>query len=160
MDEKKWAAQDSKIVGSRDITVATEYLSPDYLPPLETEVEKTSDTGWLVLLKIEPRNSHALPRFYARWDHTKQCVDIDLEGDPIERRKFKDEKQGYRGHKTKLVTEHDGPREYAIDIETPSSGPVFKGTLTLKADFAVNLSMSANAELKASATVTTPWWRR
>ena len=69
MDEKEWAARDSRILGSRDITVTTEYLSPDYLPPLEAEVEKTSGTGWLVLLKIEPRNSQALPRFCARWDH-------------------------------------------------------------------------------------------
>ena len=61
-----------------------------------------------------------------------------------------------------MVTERGGPRKYAIDIETPSTGPVFKGTVALKADFAMNLGagMYLIAGFEASAKIMTPRWRR
>jgi hypothetical protein len=158
MDEKVWAAQDSKIEGIRDIKVTTEYLSPDYAPPSDSEAVRTSNRGRLVLLRIQPKNSQRLPSFCARWDHKEQCVDVDLEGNPREGHKFKHGKPGYRGHKTRLVTEPGGPRKYAIEIETPSTGAVFKGTLAMKADFSLNLraGMYLIAGFEASATVVTP----
>jgi hypothetical protein len=139
MDEKAWVDRDSKILGCRDIVVTTAYLSRDYLPPLDAvAAEKTTSRGRLLLMTIEPKDSPTLPRFCARWDHEAQCVDIDFEDDLKERRKFKYGKAGYRGHQTLMVTKPGGPRAYAIDIETPITGPVFKGILAFKADFALN----------------------
>jgi hypothetical protein len=138
MEMKQWAAQKSKVLGSRNIIVTTEYLNSEYALPASALAETPSATGHLVLLRIEPTRN-GLPSFWARWDHRKQCVDVDLKGAPSERRKFKEGRPGYRGHKTKMVTRVGGPRAYAIDIETPSTGRVFKGTLCLSIDWALSL---------------------
>jgi hypothetical protein len=161
MDEKAWAAKNPKVLRSRNISVTTEYLSPDYRAPSSVSAQEVSGTGFLALLRIEPKNPGHLPSFVARWDHDEQGVDIDLQGGMREKRSFKHGKKGYRGHKTTLVMEPVQPRKYAIDIETPRTGPVFKGSVSLAMDFALSLDAGMHAITgDVSAHVARPWWRQ
>jgi hypothetical protein len=154
MDEERWAKKEFKWLGGHNITVTIEFLSSDYNEPVAEAVARTSNTGLLAPLRIEPKpgRSH-LPSFSARWDQTKNTVDIDLDGDAEEKRKFKLQQPGYRGHKTDKVS--DSPRVYAIDIETPATGHVFKGTITLNIDLGLTLgeSLSMRADLQVESEV-------
>jgi hypothetical protein len=162
MDEKSWTERSFKWLGGHDITITKEFLNRDYSDPVVEPgaAPKTSTTGLLVLFRIEPKSGRSyLPSFSARWDHGPNTVDIDLVGDPGEERKFKSSKPGYRGHRTTKVT--DDPRVYAIDVETPATGHVFKGTIALNVDLGFELSgsltMSADVHVK-SEVVRNPSW--
>jgi hypothetical protein len=162
MDEKSWTEKSFKWLGGHDITITKGFLSSDYSDPVVEPgaAPKTSTTGLLVFFRVEPKpgRSH-LPSFSARWDQGQNTVDIDLVGNPKENEKFARSKPGYRGHKTTIVT--DNPRIYAIDLETPATGHVFKGTIALNVDLGLELSgglsMSADVHVK-SEVIRNPSW--
>jgi hypothetical protein len=139
-------------LGAHNVTVTREFLSSDYNEPVVEEVATTSNTGLLNnLLRIEPKPEHSkLPSFSARWDQTKNTIDIDLVGDAEEKRKFALPAVGYRGHKTRIIS--DSPRVYEIDIETPTTGHVYKGTVAgiidLGLDLSGGLTMSEDLQVK------------
>ena len=141
MDKNRWATKEFKVVGSHNIRVETEFLGSDYHDPSCAPVVKPSDTGHLVLLRIEPKRA-SLPAFSVRWDQSEDSVNVDLDGEDEEKRKFATRQPGYRGHKTDRVG--DNPRTYTLDIETPVAGHVFKGTLTLNVDLGLLLKGSLN----------------
>jgi hypothetical protein len=95
----------------------------------------TSATGHLELFQIGPLQ-HGPPAFSALWDQKADTIDIDLDGDTAERRAFKAETGGYRGHHARVASR--SPRIYEIDIHTPE-GPVFTGKVTLIVDLGLLL---------------------
>src|SRR5690349_7778978 len=140
MDKRLFAKKSSKIDGGHNILVATEFLSVDYFePPASVDEVRSSDTGHLELLRIEPKRT-GLPSFSIRLDHSVRLdeddlVDVDLLSSSEEEvRLFKAGKNGYRGHHTHRLDRDS--RTHVIDIEAPGTGPVFKGTVTLNLDLA------------------------
>jgi hypothetical protein len=140
MNEEQWSNKQFKAVGSHNIQIATEFLSGDYKEPT-ARVVRSSNTGHLELLRIEPNRSD-FPTFSIRWDQSDDSVDVDLLGDHEEHYKYAQQKTGYRGHKTDRVAEN--PRTQAIDIETPCTGPVFKGVISFYIDLGLIVSDSFN----------------
>lgn len=130
------------------------FVSENYEQPAVSVAARTSDTGHLELFKIEPKRVD-LPWFSVRWDLPDDTVDVDLRGDPEETRKFAEGWAGYKGHKTARVSE--SPRTHAIDIETPPTGPVFRGTISLNIDLGLLLkdamAMTDSAEVKTDAAI-------
>jgi hypothetical protein len=150
MDKDSFAKKASKTLGSRDIIVTTTFVSAEYCqPPSSVREVRTSETGHLQLLRIEP-NRADLPSFSVRWDHKDNSVDIDLISiNEEEVACFKAEKLGYRGHHTDKL---DLPsRKYLINIETPATGPVFRGTLTLNIDLAILVTSRVVARVEYTA---------
>jgi hypothetical protein len=152
MDKDRWANQTLKALGSHNITVTIEFLDGSYNPPNYTSGVIPGETGLLELLRIES-NRPDLPSFRVRWDQTENSVNVDLLGDAEEARKFAQGSTGYRGHKTIRVNE--SPRTQAIDIETPSTGQVFKGTIALNIDLGLvlNAGLTMRADFQARAEV-------
>jgi hypothetical protein len=136
MDRARWANKEFKALGAHNIVLTTDCVSDDYKHPAVSVAVRTSDTGHLEMLKIEPKRAD-LPLFSVRWDLPDDAVDVDLCGDPEEARKFAEGRDGYYGHKTDRVSE--SPRTHAINIETPLTGPVFRGTISLNIDLALLL---------------------
>jgi hypothetical protein len=152
MDKEIFTKKSTKTLGSRNILVTKEILSNDYYEPNVAAEAKPSPTGHLELLKIEPRQTQAkMPTFSVRWDHKDDTVDVDLLGNKEESYHFKTGANGYRGHKTKRL---DRPsRVHSIDIETPSTGLVFKGTITLNIDLAESVDFGISPSIEFSAQV-------
>lgn len=150
MDKDSFAKKASKTLGSRDIIVTTTFISAEYCqPPTSIREVRTSETGHLELLRIEP-NRAGLPSFSVRWDHKDNSVDIDLISiNEEEVACFKAEKCGYRGHHTDKLDQPS--RTHVIDIETPATGPVFRGTLTLNIDLAVLVTSVVIARVEYTA---------
>ena len=149
MDKDSFAKKPSKTLGSRDILVTTEFLSADYCePPASVKEVRTTETGHLELLRIEPKRA-GFPSFSVRWDHKANSIDVDLVSSSEEEvRLFKAEEHGYRGHHT----ERDRPsRSYPIDIQTPATGPVFKGTIALNIDLGMLVTSRVFARVESSA---------
>src|SRR5262249_14320933 len=93
-----------------------------------------------------------LPSFSVRWDHTDDAVDVDLiKGNQREIYSFRQQKKGYRGHKTQRVS--GSPRIHAVDIAIPENGDVFKGKLTLSLGVAVAVSDTLTFSDHCTATV-------
>jgi hypothetical protein len=162
MDKDLFAKKSSKALGSHNILVKQEFLSNDYCELIVLAEVKSLDNGHLELLRIEPRRTHAeLPTFSVRWDHwdrkdgavdvTDGAVDVDLLGSKEEAYYFKAGKSGYRGHKTKRLDYSS--RVYSIDIETPNTGLVFKGTITLNIDLAESMDFRVSSSIECSAQV-------
>jgi hypothetical protein len=151
MDKDRWAQKEFKVLGSHNIVVTIEFLSSDYNEPGANTAVRTLDNGRLELLRIEPKRPN-LPSFSMRWDQNDDSIDIDLHGETEETRRFAMQRPGYCGHKTERVTA--SPRTQAIDIETPATGHVFKGTITLNIDLGLVLKdgFNATAGFKAQAS--------
>ena len=147
MDKNAFANKDSQPRRGTDIQLVTESLSVDYNPPqCEAEVRVTA-TGHLEFLRIEPKVS-GWPIFSVRWCHKDNTIDVDLIGDPAEKSNFADQAYGYYGHKTSLISEN--PRVHAIDIGTPLTGPVFRGSITLGIEWLRKNKFFADAVLTRS----------
>jgi hypothetical protein len=156
MEEKRWKEKTFKWLGGHGISMTKEFLSSVYNDPVvESGADpRTSPTGLLVLFRIEPKPGRSdLPSFSVRWDQGANTVDIDLIGDPQEKQNFALPIPGYHGHKTTIIT--DSPRVYAIQIETPATGPIFIGTVALNIAFGLELSgsLSMSADLEVTPEV-------
>jgi hypothetical protein len=130
VDKENFAKKGFIVAGASGIEVETEFLNPKY-KPLEVKPDATTgDTGRLQLFRIDPIPS-GLPAFLVRIGHDNhEAVDVDLIGDEAERVAFASQAPGYVGHKTRnLKTD---PSSYNLNIEVPSVGRVFSGTLTMK----------------------------
>jgi hypothetical protein len=139
MHKDLWAKKKFKVTGGRNTEVTCEFLSGDYSEPTCSKPAKAGETGLLEILRIEPKQT-GLPTFVGRWDQRANSIDIDLLGDPSEARMFAMQKPGFRGHKTRTTSER--PRVRALDIETPRTGPVFRGKVS---DFSRNGSEGSRA---------------
>lgn len=150
MDKNRWTTQKFRVLGSHNINVETEFVSGDYELVLE-EAVRTTETGLLEVLRILPKRA-GLPSFSGRWDQGDDRVDIDLQGDDSEARSFATQKLGYLGHKAKRL-DVEGRRVYRVEVETPSAGLVFKGTVALNVDLGLMLeggfNLTAAVEVKA-----------
>jgi hypothetical protein len=150
MDEARWKQQPSKTLGAHNIQITAEYLSLNYLEPtVPLEIEALS-TGLVELFRIEPRISD-LPTFSIRWDHRDEFIDVDLLADGEGPKRFKKGDPGYRGHHTRK--RGNGPRTYEIDIETPLTGPVFKGLITLSIFFGQLIAANVTFGFECNAEV-------
>jgi hypothetical protein len=153
MDKDRFAKKTSKTVSSRNINVTWEFLSKDYRAPTVAAEATPSATGHLELLRIEPKRTRMdMPTFSVRWDHKDDSVDVDLLWNSDEEsHRFKVRELGYRGHHTHKL---DQPlRTHAIDIATPATGSVFKGTITLNVDLAESLEFEASPRIECNAEV-------
>lgn len=152
MDKNRWATQEFKALGSHNINVATEFLSADYKEPEFEPIATVGDTGLLRLMRIEPRTP-GLPAFSVRWDQKEDSINVDLVGESEDALYFSKGRAGYCGHKTNRISEN--PRTQEIDIDTPITGPVFKGAMALNIQFGLSLagSLSMKAEFEAHAEV-------
>ena len=113
MDPKKWEDKGLKYDSASDIKRQNEFVDPRYklnVPP----VAKTRPNGHLVLVRLEPVNSGEFPSFDLRWDQNANTIDVDLDGDPVERKLFEAGREGYQGHHP--VTVSDTPRVFHIEI--------------------------------------------
>jgi len=130
MDKERFAKKEFIVAGVSGIEVETEFLNPNYkLSEVEPDAT-TGDTGCLQLFRIDPVLA-GLPAFLVRIGHDNhEAVDVDLIGDEAERIAFARQAPGYVGHKTQ--DPKTDPRSYNLNIEVPSVGPVFSGTLTMK----------------------------
>jgi len=130
MDKERLAKKKSIVVSASGIEVAIGFLNPDY-ELSEVKPDATiGPTGRLQLFGIDPITAGP-PAFLVRIGHDDhEAVDIDLIGNEAERVAFATEAPGYVGHKThSLKTD---PRSYKLEIQVPSVGRVFSGTLTMK----------------------------
>jgi hypothetical protein len=152
MDKNRWGRQEFKALGSHNITINTEFLNDSYNMPLYTSAVPVGQTGLLELLRIEPKRTD-LPSFRVRWDQNEDSVNVDLIGDSEETRKFAQQRAGYIGHKTDRV--NASPRTQAIDIQTPSTGRIFKGTMALNIDLGLVLrdGFAVSADIHMDAIV-------
>jgi hypothetical protein len=138
----EWEKKQIKALGGHNIQITTEFVSPDYNAPTLKALVRSSTTGHTELFRIEPKRSD-FPTFSIRWDQADDSVDVDLLNDQEERTKFANRTEGYRGHKTDRVGEN--PRTQAINIETPRTGPVFKGVVSLNIDLGLSVSDSLHS---------------
>jgi hypothetical protein len=151
VEKTKWTKQTVKALGGHNIIVECEVLNRQYCEPRISFVVRATDTGHLELVKISARNP-SLPSFSIRWDQADNSIDVDLLGDANEARKFAMQKGGYRGHKTVLTSKT--PRIYAVNINTPSTACVFRGTITLNIDLGVTLEdIATHVGMGADAVV-------
>jgi len=108
-----------------NVRVEKTYLHPDY--DLITDKNDMTDTGYMVVFKLEPTNPD-LPSFVGRWDHKQKVLDIDIfKVDSRSVTNFRAGKNGYDGHHPIVISE--APRLFAIDIRIPD-GKILEGTMT------------------------------
>lgn len=148
MDKERFANKGFIVAGASGIEVATEFLNPNYILS-EVKPDATSgDTGRLQLFRIDPVPA-GLPAFLVRIGHDNhEAVDVDLIGGKAERVAFSSQASGYVGHKTQSLK--TDPRSYKLNIEVPSVGHVFSGTLTMKG---LGLGVRLVAELRMEAVM-------
>ncbi|MSR71603.1 MAG: hypothetical protein EXS50_02990 [Candidatus Taylorbacteria bacterium] len=102
------------------------FVSPEYI--LNIVNEPLSETGLLVLFKIDPREDVSLPSFVARWDQNYETLDIDILN--IEKgvaTLFKGGKGGYEGHHPVRISQ--STRTYKVSIKLPTKD-IFSGNVT------------------------------
>jgi hypothetical protein len=81
----------------------------------------------LIIATLKPRNSFR-PSFPLRWDPHGNHLNVDIEGVSSKVKKlFNNEKQGYHGHRPRLVAD----RLFEVDIGIPSLD-VFRGEISFK----------------------------
>ncbi|MFA5132230.1 MAG: hypothetical protein WC444_02795 [Candidatus Paceibacterota bacterium] len=103
-----------------------EFISSNYLFKID-ESQKLSDTGLLVLFKVEPLDG-MLPFFTARWDQNYGTLDVDISNvDKNISTLFKSEQKGYSGHHPKRISE--SKRIYLLNIKTPE-GVILLGEIS------------------------------
>jgi hypothetical protein len=130
MDKERFAKKGFIVAGASGIEVEIEFLNPDFKPPEFKPDATTGDTGRLQLFRIGSDRA-GLPAFVVRIGHDNhEAVDVDLIGDEVERIAFATQAPGYVGHKTQSL--NTDPRSYKLNIDVPSVGRVFSGTLTMK----------------------------
>jgi hypothetical protein len=146
MDRDRWAKKEVKVAGTHNIVVKIQFISRDYNDPVVVESAKALENGRLELMRLEPKRSD-WPEFSVRWDQSAGSIDIDLRGGHA--REFALRRPGHRGHRTERVS--DSPRIFVIDIETPGTGPVFKGTISFHVD--VSAAVSDRLQFRETAGV-------
>ena len=118
------------MAGASGIEVEIEFLNPDYkLSDVKADAT-TGDKGHLLLFRIDPVPADR-PAFNVRIGHDNpKAVDVDLIGKAAEREAFARQAPGYVGHKTQSLNTE--PPSFKLNIDVPSVGLVFSGTLTMK----------------------------
>jgi hypothetical protein len=130
MDKERFAQKGFIVAGASGIEVETEFLNPHYKLSEIRPDAITGPTGHLQLFRIEPGPS-SLPAFLVRIGHDDpEAVDVDLIDDEAEREAFARQAPGYVGHRAQSL--NTDPRSFKLNIQVPSAGHVFSGTLTMK----------------------------
>lgn len=81
----------------------------------------------LIIATLKPRNS-SRPSFSLRWDSHGNHLNVDIEGVSSKVKKlFRKEKQGYQGHRSRLLAE----KLFEVDIRIPSQH-IFQGKISFK----------------------------
>lgn len=149
--------RDGKVFSVGNLSVETQYLSPNYkfsIGPCEL-----SPTGLLLVFAINPKSGRG-PSFDARWDGgsrgvgKKERMDLDIDVHGVsegEVAKFRAGKDGYLGHKTKMLPSEYGHR-YEVDIRMPAEC-VFTAVVTFNLTRGVEVVETLHAQDSISATV-------
>ncbi len=133
MKRKDFKNKESKVVGTTKIKIKEKYRSPIYRLEGKSNASAT-ETGLVTIAELNPEGI-SLPKFIFRWDTNSETVDIDIYKNG-ENAKYLWKKQGYEGHKTKVI-DHEG-RVFEVNIEIPSRN-VFKGTVDVGLQWGLKL---------------------
>jgi hypothetical protein len=137
--------RDFRVRRARRLRVKQEYLHPEYRLTIPRKSEVTP-TGRFVLFRLRPPKGTGHRGFWARWDNASvmgkpgPAVKVELDH-PVarERMAFKLSLHGYAGHWT--VPEPSPGKFHQFHISIVDRGtPVFRGTLSLAAVYALDFS--------------------
>ena len=124
------------------------YLDLDYSLRI-VPISAVTRTGLLAVLRLQP-TVPGLPSFVVRWDDKQNTIDVDLEGNVIDREAFKLERNGYKGHHP--VTVSVEPRVFKIDIQLPRR-KVYEARLTCNVGRSVSIAETLQFKVEFSAEV-------
>jgi hypothetical protein len=121
--------KDGRAFGIFNKKVNVIYVDNNYMIQGFDEPSKITDTSYLTLGELLPKNNHDLYTFVFRWDEKANALDIDVKNcKDIELiKKFKsDGDKEYHGHHTERVV--NNKRSYNVDIIWESKR-IFEGTI-------------------------------
>jgi hypothetical protein len=109
-----------------DVQTQVQYCHPEYDFSACTICE-THGQRPLIIASLKPKNG-PLPSFSLRWDPRGNHLNVDIEeASPQVTKLFKEGKQGYRGHRPKMVAE----KQFDVNVGMPSQD-VFMGRISFK----------------------------
>jgi hypothetical protein len=109
-----------------DVQTQVQYCHPQYdfkaCAMCETQGQRP-----LIIASLKPKDK-TLPSFSLRWDPHGKHLDVDIEeASPEVKTLFRKEKQGYHGHRPKMVAE----KLFDVKINIPAQD-VFMGKISFK----------------------------